>query len=145
MKLLSILLVCIGALATAQAAKPLSLEICFGENPSKENAPPQLTPEFLAAAKTLRIAVSPDDQGRVETPDGVIATYRLKQAHSLDLNVSLAGQNRREITTTLGLSLDKWVVLGALTRTEVATVKGKTHETRQNLVIAVRLVAAESP
>lgn len=160
-------LACIGVLATAQAAapdpfggaspawtdsvrtsKPLCLEICFGENPFKENSPPRVTPGFLASAKTLRIAVAVDDQGRVETPDGIIAVYRLKsndQAHSLDLNFSLSGQNRREITSSVSLVLNEWAVLGGLTRTEVAVVKGKSVETRQNLVIGIRLVTSNSP
>lgn len=138
-----------------EASKPLRLEICFGEinlpKPAKETLPDDapiadVTPEFLATAKTLRIAVAPNDQGRIEAPDALTALYRLTtkdQSHSLDLNFSLAADGRREINTFVTLFKDQWTVVGGLTRTEVKTVKGKTSETRKNLIIAVRLVSAK--
>lgn len=138
-----------------EAAKPLRLEICFGEinlpKPAKENQPDDavinaVTPEFLATAKTLRIAVAPNDQGRIEAPDALTAIYRLTtkdQSHSLDLNFSLAADGRREINTSVTIIPDQWIAFGGLTRTEVKTVKGKTSETRKNLIIAVRLVSAK--
>lgn len=170
MKFSTFLLACISALISAHAgaatpdpfggfsqswidsihaAKPLRLEICFGEIPITDPATNAVTPEFLAAAKTLRIAVSPNDQGRIETPDALIAIYRLTtkgQAHSLDLSFSLEAGGRREINTSAtltGQTPDQWIAIGGLTRTEVITAKGKTTETRKNLIIAVRLVSAK--
>lgn len=140
---------------SVQAAKLLRLEICFGEinltKPANEtrSADPLLdaiTPEFLAAAKTLRIAVAPDDQGCIDAPDQLTAIYRLKtkdQAHSLDLNLVLATGGRREINTSVTIT-DQWIVLGGLTRTQITTTAGTTTETRKNLIIAVRLVPAKS-
>ncbi|MFA6288995.1 MAG: hypothetical protein WC661_16560 [Opitutaceae bacterium] len=170
MKLSSLLLICISALISAsasaatpdpfgsfsqswidsiQAAKPLRLEICFGEIPITNPVTNAVTPEFLAVAKTLRIAVAPNDQGRIETPDALTAIYRLTtkgQAHSLDVSFSLEAGGRREINTSVTLTEqipDKWIVIGGLTRTDVITTKGKTTETRKNLIIAVRLVSAK--
>lgn len=140
---------------SVEAAKPLRLEICFGEanqkNPSKKirDTDPLLnaiTPEFLAAAKTLRIAVAPDDQGRLDAPDQLTAIYRLRTkdtAHSLDLNLILATGGRREINTSVTIT-DQWIPMGGLARTQVTTTTdGKTTETRKSLLIAVRLVPAQ--
>jgi hypothetical protein len=166
MKISVLFVICIGFLTTGRAvgstdpfggpppswtesvntAKPLRLEICFGEIPATGPASNTVTPGFLAAAKTLRIAVAPDDEGHIETTDPLTAVYRLRtkdNAHSLDLNFTLAAGGRREINTSVTIT-DQWVVFGGLTRTEVITpVKGKTTETRKNLLIAVRLVPAK--
>ena len=140
---------------SVEAAKTLRLEICFGEtnqqSPSKKilGTDPLLnaiTPEFLASAKTLRIAVAPDDQGRLDAPDQLTAIYRLRTkdtAHSLDLNLVLSSGGRREINTTVTIT-DQWVTMGGLSRTQVTTTTdGKTTETRKSLLIAVRLVPAK--
>lgn len=63
--------------ASVPAAKPLRLEIAYGEIilppsaasrpiPETLRPPSTPTPEFLSAAQTLRIALASDDQGRVE-------------------------------------------------------------------------------
>ncbi len=140
---------------SVEAAKPLRLEICFGEIDLpplvKKNydTDPQLnaiTPEFLAAAKILRIAIAPDDQGRLDAPDKLTAIYRLRTkdtAHSLDLNLVLSTGGRREINTSVTIT-DQWIPMGGLTRTQVTiTTDGKTTETRKSLLIAVRLVSAK--
>ena len=169
-----LILLCIGVFATArastadpfggsspswtasiEAAKPLRLEICFGEivqaHPSNKDGSIDstllaITPEFLAACKTLRIAVAPDDEGRVEAPGQLTAIYRLKtkeQSHALDLNFSLADEGRREINTSVTVT-DQWIVLGGLTRTQVTTTFfGKTKDTRKTLIFAVRLIPAK--
>lgn len=133
---------------SVDAAKPLRLEICFAEltyDPA-QNAMDLITPEFLASAKTLRIAVAPDDQGRVEAPDQLAAVYRLKtkaNEHALDINFIIGGENHREIASSVTVS-EQWIVFGGLTRTEVVThLDGTSTDTRKNLVIAMRLVPAK--
>lgn len=133
---------------SVDAAKPLRLEICFAEltHDPKQNAVELITPEFLAAAKTLRIAVAHEDKGRVEAPDQLTAVYRLRTKdteHTLDINVVLGSENHREIASSVTIT-DQWIVFGGLTRTEVITyLDGSTTETSKNLVFAIRLVSAK--
>ena len=137
---------------SVEAAKPLRLEICFGETDlgtpdgKARIAERVLTPEFLAVAKTLRIAVASDDQGRLDAPDKLTAIYRLRTkdtAHSLDVNLVLPTGGRREINTSVTIT-DQWIPMGGLTRAQVTTTTdGKTTETRKSLLIAVRLVSAK--
>lgn len=141
--------------ASVDAAKPLRLEIAYGElivPPSANSDDPSpaldhVTPEFLAAAQTLRIALAPDDQGRVEMSGQLTAIYRLTtkdHTHSLDLNFALSLPNRREVTTRITLPLDGWIVMGGLTRTETTTSKkGAVTTTHKNLIVAVRLTSAQ--
>jgi hypothetical protein len=138
-----------------EAAKPLRLEICFGEiNQTKSDkknldddiVTHELTPEFFAGAETLRIAVAANDQGHIEAPSALTVIYRLTtkdHSQSLDLNFSLAADSHRKINTSGSIALDQWIVLGGLTKSEIKTVKKKTSETRKNLIIAVRLVSAK--
>ena len=128
------------------AAKPLSLELCYGETDTPFKKPdgaqtPQLTPAFLEDATRVRIAVSPDDQGRVSLDDKTNLTYRLatKQTdHTLELALAASsGGNRRELNTRVILTTTDWVVVGEFSREEIHRGKSGTLTTKKYFFYAV--------
>ena len=128
------------------AAKPLSLELCYGETETPFKKPdgaqtPQITPEFLEAATRLRIAVSPDDQGRVSLDDKTNLTYRLatqQTDHTLELALAASsGGNRRELNTRVNLTTTDWVVVGEFSREEIHHGKAGALTTKKIFFYAV--------
>ena len=128
------------------AAKPLSLELCYGETDTPFKNPdgsqtPQITPAFIEGATRLRIAVSSNDQGRISLLDKTDLTYRLatrQTDHTLDLALAASsGGNRRELNTRVTLMTTDWVVVGESYREEIHHGKSGTMTTKKYFFYAV--------
>jgi hypothetical protein len=136
------------------AAKPFLLEVAAGEidaDPASIKPTARLTPEFLAAARRLRLRVAAVDAGAAEVPDRLHLVYRLEPDHTdLALEVRATLRDReagvREINTRLTLTPGgDWVVLGGLTREQVTVSEGVTPSSRRNLLFAFRVLPAPDP
>lgn len=105
------------------AAKPLALDICFAEtdylfreivDESSGESVPVITDNFYAHSTRVKIDVAETDVGKVAMPEHVDVTYRIAPAGTglhvvtVLLDFHLAG--RRDLSKTLELPLDRWVV-----------------------------------
>lgn len=132
------------------AAKPFTLEVCAAEveaTPTPDDPAELVTPEFLASAKRLRIAVAATDQGMAEWQDSLRVVYRLtpdSKDHQLEILATLrdADAGLREVNSKLTLFPDRWLVMGGFTRESVTVAGGVETTTKRNLVFAIRLSSA---
>lgn len=140
---------------SVSTAKPLSLEVGVGEIIDSGKQPIEfadptdpklaetiLTPEFLANATRLQVAVAPQDQGRVTIPDHLTLTYKLSPSddgYQLSVATDLQRGGRRQTNTILTVRADTWVILGGVTREEIVN----DVATKKNLLIAIRISTAQ--
>ncbi len=140
---------------SVSTAKPLSLEVGVGEIIDSGKQPIEfadptdpklvetvLTPDFLAKATRLQVAVAPQDQGRVTIPEHLTLTYKLSPSdggYQLSVAADLQHGGRRQANATLTVFADTWVILGGLTREEIVD----DVATKKNLLIAIRISAAQ--
>lgn len=141
------------------AAKPLTLEICYGET-TANNPDFVINDAFLAQATCIQIPVATTDEGRVtrtvkrETSDIVYRLRPAKQNSELELIFTLkntdpttGAQSLRELSPRLTIFHDgDWLRLGGLTREEVVRQADGTETTvRLNFVVGLRLTTTSPP
>ncbi len=111
------------------AAKPLSLDLCFAENdvplplktdPKTGLSSTEITADFYAHSLRTVIAVADQDQGKVAFPEHVDASYQIVATedgqHEVTVLLDFHLVGRQNLIQTLKIPLDQWTVHSVIPR-----------------------------